>query len=1635
MSLIMSAKQMLTPTVELPQTFDSEHKQLLLTNNNPLVYIYRVRKLEKKYFTKAKNNKTPLVKKSIFSTMPRLTSRKVYCGAPFFNMFITTLNVKSCVQVEHGETLGDVCYRYNIPVDNVWATCNTKPINFDVPLHEYCIGENAFINLHERLQGGSENHPYRLYTHVFECEKQVLNEDFSLQGEFSKAQNAIIDSIMNALVTMKNSYLTDKTEILDSLENFFQVVYWFQKCDSMRDYTVMLALAHKLMLGTSINSQLLHIFGITSELQGEFTEYIKQLRDLYTTTYGMIGKDSLLSKVRKVYTYLLVCGILRPLGLALSEEDFLKMESRLKYEYSDHTSMVFVMFDTALTICERVDAYLLTGDARALIHNDLVYAKWAKEADRILGLGPFTSNLGAHGTTYFAFIADLANAIETGEAICGYTRAHSGTEGVYMRRKLDSLRMLKNVEVTRRSAQKERKAPFGVLIHGGSSVAKSTFSKMLFYYYGKLHKLKVDDHFRYVRSPTEEYWSNFDSSKWCIHLDDIAFMLPAKSSEIDPTMKEMLNVINNVPYVPSQAALEDKGKTPVLADLVTATTNVAHLNAQEYFYCPLAVRRRLPFVVNIQPKEEYLAANNQFINPASLPEISTAYPDYWIITLQKVVPIKYQGRDSAKLETIAVYTDVREFLKAFGKASVEHLLTQEKALKCDSGMREIDVCRECYAITPDCTCKKACQLCFKTECTCTQGNVMVFWAYFSTWLSHMFTQICGNLLSTWIFIYGSRFYAIRAIMMYLTRFLNASYELRIAGLINSQRNYTLKITVGKVVAIGKVLASIFVAYKLYEKVKPKSKPEEEYDEQGNVFGSTEAQLAKEESQNVWYNPTIEMCRFDIPLASQSVASADASQIRNMFAANCVHLTITGCKSGVSVRTRGTFIKSQWLLLNKHIVDWTKDTRIRIDIVTNPTVDGVTPNISFYHNVSEFKFRERNDMALIEVRGYPPMKNLMKYWATQAVTATQIVSLRRETDGTVSKIDMFNGSFSEHFPVTTLNREMSVYFAKSSVPTKVGDCGSLAIAKTPMGPVIIGQHMLGHETTAGFPQIIASDLEEMMSRSGSDVCAGTPPTMSLNGDVELQPPHHRSLLRYLETGVARVYGSLPGFRAKPKSRVCATPLQEEMCDHFNTKVEFGPPVMTGWAPWKKNVVEMMKPYNDIDNDLLASCVDSFTKDILSELGEKHDESWKRELVFLSDRASVNGLPGVKYVDKMNTNTSMGFPWATTKKRHLIADVTLEYPEGVTFTDEIWERVRDIEATYERGERHYPVFTGHLKDEPTAQAKIEAQKTRVFTGAPVDWSIVVRSRLLSFVRLLQKNKFIFEAGPGTVCQSIEWTTIHEYLTAFGADRIVAGDYGKFDKRMLAQFVLAAFEIIENIYREAGFSPEECRQIRCIAMDTAFPVINMNGDIIEFYGTNPSGHPLTVIVNSIVNSLYMRYAYAMANPKGRSCDDFKQCVHLFTYGDDNIMGVSEKVPWFNHCEIQKQMQLIGVEYTMADKESESVPYIHLQQTSFLKRAWRWEEDLQAYVCPLEEKSLHKSLTTWVPSKTIDKHMQMVAVISSANSEYFFHGKEIFHKHHEFFKTVLQLEPYKFYVEQGTLPDWDALCERFRKASGGLE
>jgi len=189
-----------------------------------------------------------------------------------------------------------------------------------------------------------------------------------------------------------------------------------------------------------------------------------------------------------------------------------------------------------------------------------------------------------------------------------------------------------------------------------------------------------------------------------------------------------------------------------------------------------------------------------------------------------------------------------------------------------------------------------------------------------------------------------------------------------------------------------------------------------------------------------------------------------------------------------------------------------------------------------------------------------------------------------------------------------------------------------------------------------------------------------------------------------------------------------------------------------------------------------------------------------------------------------------------------------------------------------------------------------------------------------------------------------------------------------------------------------------------------MNMNGDLMSFFGTNPSGHPLTVIINGLANSLYVRYCYAVNNPEGH-CDDFKENIALMTYGDDMIMGVSEKCTFLNHTIMHNTLKDIDIGFTMADKTAESVPFIHINQASFLKRSWRYEPELNAWVCPIEEESIDKGLTMCVASKSMSPQLQAIEAMHNAVGEYFWYGREKFEEKRNLMYTFiekLELQPY---------------------------
>jgi len=409
----------------------------------------------------------------------------------------------------------------------------------------------------------------------------------------------------------------------------------------------------------------------------------------------------------------------------------------------------------------------------------------------------------------------------------------------------------------------------------------------------------------------------------------------------------------------------------------------------------------------------------------------------------------------------------------------------------------------------------------------------------------------------------------------------------------------------------------------------------------------------------------------------------------------------------------------------------------------------------------------------------------------------------------------------------------------------------------------------------------------------------------------------------------------------------------------------------------------------DSTLLQKAVVDYESRLMSIPKEELDKLGK-----ISDDVNLAGLDGVLGLNAMNFTTSVGFPGKGPKTQYV--EKSDRMVEGISCPRDvdpvILEEIARMEKQLLAGKSINAIFKASLKDEPT---KITKDKVRVFAAANMPFVMLVRKYFLTLAALVQRNKIITECAVGTVVQSPEWTELFQHIGKHGWDRAIAGDYAKFDGRMSPQFMLAAFKLLIKLAEKSGnYDEDDLTIMRGIATEISYPTYDYFGTLVQFMGSNPSGHPLTVVINSLVNSLYLRYCwYAIAKEKGWwKTPVFGSKVSAMTYGDDNIMTVAEGYDDFNHTAIAEQLAKVSIKYTMADKDAESVPFIPLQSASFLKHFAVWDEELGLFRSPVEEDSIAKMLHAHLKSKVLTMEQSSAEAIQNVALKYFEYGREVY-------------------------------------------
>jgi hypothetical protein len=241
-------------------------------------------------------------------------------------------------------------------------------------------------------------------------------------------------------------------------------------------------------------------------------------------------------------------------------------------------------------------------------------------------------------------------------------------------------------------------------------------------------------------------------------------------------------------------------------------------------------------------------------------------------------------------------------------------------------------------------------------------------------------------------------------------------------------------------------------------------------------------------------------------------------------------------------------------------------------------------------------------------------------------------------------------------------------------------------------------------------------------------------------------------------------------------------------------------------------------------------------------------------------TVSGIDGKRFIDAMKSSTSMGLPFNGPKSKYLIdLPPTEEHACPRTFTDEVWDLVDNLMNDCDDNSALWVTFLASLKDEPTPITK---DKVRVFQAAPVALQILIRMYFLPIARYLSVNPLVSECAVGINSHGPEWNSLAQHMRHFGQERIIAGDFSKYDLSMPEQLTLAANQIFIDIAEWSGnYDPTELNRMRVIAHAVCSPIVNFDGTLLRLNGSNPSGQNMTVYTNSVVNSLLHRMAFNAA------------------------------------------------------------------------------------------------------------------------------------------------------------------------------
>lgn len=804
-------------------------------------------------------------------------------------------------------------------------------------------------------------------------------------------------------------------------------------------------------------------------------------------------------------------------------------------------------------------------------------------------------------------------------------------------------------------------------------------------------------------------------------------------------------------------------------------------------------------------------------------------------------------------------------------------------------------------------------------------------------------------------------------------------NMEIAPMLKRYRDKYAKIICG--VSIG--IAALYGLARAYRAFRQE-------DTQGSLEPKTEQEIEKRDGQiNVWTS----VVKRDLPL-SETSKRMSTEQLNNVVKKSLVYGSIHITEDSAAM-VNGLMLGSNVIMIPDHYFEEFGDILNCTFRKKNPEASG-GKFVARLNKSASYLIPESDIRVCYIPTGGSFNNDIVNYFPTGEMPEVPFQMQWRQKDGDI----LVAKGMTQPSIVTTTKSFKGGLYKNLTIDTFNGLCGAVLVSDT-NGSTIIGIHLGG---TSGTPrgcygsvtqQELFTAFSELRKIEGVVLSGGAGKFQTTVLGVQLlrdDPLHKKSPLNYLPPdSQIEYYGSCPG-RSVTKSAVKNTPISDHIVDICGVPNTFhGPKLNPDWYGWQTCLANLAVPAHPYPHDLLVMAIRDYKEPLLAIFRNK---MWN-DARPLTNHENLCGIPGKKFMDSIKLGTSVGFPLSGPKREFVTElEPTEDKPNNRVLDDVLMNDIARIEDCYRCGRRGYPIAKACKKDEI-----LDKDKCRIYYSNALALTWLIRKYYLPLLRVLQMNPLVSECAVGINSHGPEWDEFHYHATKFGMDRLIGGDYGKYDQKMPSQLIFAALRILIDFARECNYSEEDLAIMEAMTGDIVFSYIAYNGDLIGLTeGTHISGNSLTVIINGICGSLNLRcYFYSQypaENFENRL--KFRDCVAAMTYGDDNIGSVKEGIDNFTIKGFSHFLEEYGQVYTMPDKESELLDFLPANEFEFLKRDSIYHPKLGVYLGALLDKSIYKSLHCFIRGKNcpLTEEHACAQNVDGALREWFNHGEEKYEK-----------------------------------------